>query len=63
MRESIGIDSISVGPMPKPYSQDLRMRVIETVEGGIAARGGGALRDQPQCGGDLDAALDGDRQH
>ena len=38
MRESIGIDSISGGPMPKPYSQDLRMRVIEVVEGGASRR-------------------------
>ena len=38
MRESIGIDSISGGPMPKPYSQDLRMRVIEAVEGGASRR-------------------------
>jgi transposase len=38
MRESIGIDSISGGPMPKPYSQDLRMRVIEAVGGGASRR-------------------------
>src|SRR5262249_19717384 len=38
MRESIGIDSILGGPMPKPYSQDLRMRVIETVESGASRR-------------------------
>ncbi len=27
------------GPMPKPYSQELRMRVIETVEGGATCTG------------------------
>ena len=38
MRQFIGIDFISGGPMPKPYSQELRMRVIETVEGGASLR-------------------------
>jgi hypothetical protein len=48
--------------MPKPYSQELRMRVIETVEGGASRREAAELlRDQSQRGGDLDAALDGER--
>ena len=38
MSECIGIDSISGGTMPKPYSQDLRVRVIETVEAGASRR-------------------------
>jgi transposase len=38
MRESTGIDSISGEPMPRPYSQDLRIRVIEAVEGGTSRR-------------------------
>jgi transposase len=38
MRKAIGIDSILGGPMPKPYSQDLRVRVIEAVEGGASRR-------------------------
>ena len=32
------IDSLTGGPMPKPYSQDLRMRVVEAVEGGASRR-------------------------
>ncbi len=34
MSESSGIDSISGGSMPKPYSNDLRARVIEAIEAG-----------------------------
>ena len=32
------IDSLTGGPMPKLYSQDLRMRVVEAVEGGASRR-------------------------
>jgi transposase len=32
------IDSLEEAPMPKPYSQDLRMRVVEAVEGGASRR-------------------------
>jgi transposase len=38
MSESEGIDSISGGTMPKPYSRDLRERVIETIEAGASRR-------------------------
>ena len=38
MSESTGIDSISGEPMPRPYSQDLRIRVIEAVEDGASRR-------------------------
>src|SRR6266567_2278478 len=38
MSESSGIDSISGGSMPKPYSNDLRARVIETIEAGASRR-------------------------
>ena len=31
-------DSLRGGPMPKPYSRDLRMRVVEAVEGGASRR-------------------------
>ena len=37
--------------MPKPYSQDLRDRVIDAVERGKMSRRGAALRDQ-RIGGD-----------
>ena len=49
--------------MPKPYSVDLRARVIEDVETG-ASRREAAERygNQPQRGGDLGAAFRGDRQ-
>src|SRR5215467_13717885 len=33
-----GIDSISGGTMPKPYSQDLRQRVIASIEAGASRR-------------------------
>lgn len=33
-----GIDSILGGAMPKPYSQDLRQRVIESIEAGASRR-------------------------
>jgi hypothetical protein len=36
MRESTGMDSILEGAMPRPYSQDLRMWVIEAAEGGAS---------------------------
>ena len=36
--ESSGIDSISGGSMPKPYSNDLRARVIEAIEVGASRR-------------------------
>ena len=36
--ESDGIDSISGGTMPKPYSRDLRERVIESIEAGASRR-------------------------
>jgi transposase len=38
MSESVGIDSISGGPMPKPYSADLRARVIEEIATGASRR-------------------------
>jgi transposase len=38
MSESDGIDSISGGTMPKPYSRDLRERVIESIEAGASRR-------------------------
>jgi transposase len=38
MSESVGIDSISEGTMPKPYSGDLRARVIEEVATGASRR-------------------------
>src|ERR1700688_1683295 len=38
MSESRGIDSILGETMPKPYSNDLRARVIETVEAGASRR-------------------------
>jgi transposase len=38
MSESDGIDSISGGTMPKPYSLDLRERVIESIEAGASRR-------------------------
>ncbi len=38
MSESSGIDSISGGSMPKPYSNDLRTRVIEAIEAGASRR-------------------------
>jgi transposase len=38
MMESCGIDSLLEGSMPKPYSQDLRVRVIEAVEAGASRR-------------------------
>ena len=38
MSESDGIDSISEGAMPKPYSRDLRERVIESIEAGASRR-------------------------
>lgn len=38
MSESGGIDSISGGSMPKPYSNDLRARVIEAIEAGASRR-------------------------
>jgi transposase len=39
MSESTGIDSILRGqPMPRPYSNDLRARVIEAVEAGASRR-------------------------
>ncbi len=38
MSESSGIDSISGGSMPKPYSNDLRARVIEAIETGASRR-------------------------
>src|SRR5262245_51523083 len=38
MSESGGIDSIWGKTMPKPYSYDLRMRVIETIEAGASRR-------------------------
>jgi transposase len=38
MSESSDIDSISGGSMPRPYSNDLRSRVIEAVEAGASRR-------------------------
>ena len=38
MSESGIIDSISGGPMPKPYSNDLRGRVIEDIQAGASRR-------------------------
>ena len=38
MSESDSIDSISGGTMPKPYSRDLRERVIEAIEAGASRR-------------------------
>jgi transposase len=38
MRDSGSIDSLLGGPMPKPYSMDLRERVIETVAAGASRR-------------------------
>jgi transposase len=38
MRESDSIDSLWGGTMPKPYSMDLRERVIETVAAGASRR-------------------------
>ena len=38
MRESDGIDSLWGGTMPKPYSMDLRERVIESVAAGASRR-------------------------
>ena len=38
MSEGIGIDSIWERAMPKPYSNDLRARVIEAVEAGASRR-------------------------
>ena len=44
--------------MPKPYSGNLRARVIErNCNRSLAARGGRTLWDQRQCGGDLGAAV------
>ena len=44
--------------MPKPYSIDLRARVIEDVETGASRREAArTLWNQPQRGGDLDAAF------
>jgi hypothetical protein len=44
--------------MPKPYSHDLRERVIAAVAGGpISARCGEALQGERQLGNPLDAAL------
>jgi putative transposase len=39
MSEAIGIDSIWERAMPKPYSVDLRTRVIEEVQTGASRRG------------------------
>ena len=38
MRESDGIDSLWGGTMPKPYSMDLRARVIESIAAGASRR-------------------------
>jgi transposase len=38
MSDCGGIDSISEGTMPKPYSNDLRARVIEAIEEGASRR-------------------------
>jgi Transposase len=38
MSESVGIDSISGGTMPRPYSADLRVRVIEEIATGASRR-------------------------
>jgi len=38
MSESSGIDSILEASMPRPYSNDLRARVIEAVEAGASRR-------------------------
>jgi transposase len=38
MRESHALIRIEGEPMPKPYSQDLRMRVVAAVEGGASRR-------------------------
>jgi transposase len=38
MSEADGIDSISGGTMPRPYSRDLRERVIESIEAGVSRR-------------------------
>jgi hypothetical protein len=53
MSESLCIDSPLRGlAMPKPYSGDLRERVIEAVEmEGIATGGGRAFRCQCEFGG------------
>lgn len=49
--------------MARPYSTDLRERVVAAVtRRSIAARGGAALRRRRQHGGQLDAALACDRQ-
>src|SRR5262249_58302011 len=42
--------------MPKPYSEDLRERVIEAVES-IPAGGGRELPAEPEFGGEMVAAL------
>ena len=58
MSESGGIDSILRGrSMPRPYSNDLRSRVIEAIEAGASRRGGRPIRAQPERGGDLGPAL------
>jgi transposase len=38
MSESSGIDSILEASMPRPYSNDLRARVIEAIEAGASRR-------------------------
>jgi hypothetical protein len=56
--ESCGIDSGSGGTksMPKPYSDDLRERVIEAVAAG-AAGSGRKLQPERQFRGEVVAAL------
>ena len=39
--------------MTKPYSTDLRVRVVEAVDEGASDKGGGALRCQRQFCGSL----------
>jgi transposase len=38
MREPLALIRFEGEPMPKPYSQDLRMRVVAAVEGGASRR-------------------------
>ena len=50
--------------MPKPYSQDLRQRVMENIEAGASRREAAELYgSQPERGGDLGAALGSDRKY
>jgi hypothetical protein len=65
MSECSGIDSILGGPMPKPYLQDLRVWVIETIEARASRREAAELYgiSASVVGGDLAAALEGHGKH